>query len=554
MLRSVALPNTATSSSGAIRHHAAFPDTLTTTPEHSVATVYDVMMKGYKAYPTKHIMGSRKQVRVVKEEKDVKKTNPDGSTTTAKKVWNYFELAPFDWLSFQDVHDITHLNGCGLRALGLKPKDKVTIFADTSRDWMLMALSASTQNLTITTAYPTLGEEGLAHSLNECEVTTIFTNAELLPMILKIASKVKTLKNVLHNGTLDPEMAKKLKDLNAGLKLVSLVELQALGKANPVEPVAPTPDDLCCIMYTSGSTGPPKGVMLTHGNVVGAISGAKTLMDPLIVITDPREAYLAYLPLSHILEFVVELTAIYYGVKVGYGNVKTLTDASVRNCKGDLRELSPTFLCGVPQVWEGIRKVVMDKLQSAPTLVKTVFDYAFWIKWHLMCWGLSFLAYPLDVLIFSKIKDQVGGRLKFAISGGAPIPRATHQFMNVAADFALVNGYGMTECCAVASIQSPLQNTTFGILGEPVSCLEMKLVDVPEMNYRSTNVPKPQGEVWMRGASVMKGYYKQPKLTQEALTEDGWLMSGDIGEWNANGTLSIIDRKKNLVKLSNGEL
>jgi long-chain acyl-CoA synthetase len=111
----------------------------------------------------------------------------------------------------------------------------------------------------------------------------------------------------------------------------------------------------------------------------------------------------------------------------------------------------------------------------------------------------------------------------------------------------------MTECCAVLAVQDPAQPGVLGMVGPPTACAEIKLVDVPDSSYKSTNVPRPQGEIWMRGPTVMKGYYKQPKTTAESLTEDGWLMTGDIGEWTSDGNLAVIDRKKNLVKLSNGE-
>ncbi|KAJ3080640.1 long-chain fatty acid-CoA ligase [Rhizoclosmatium hyalinum] len=169
-----------------------------------------------------------------------------------------------------------------------------------------------------------------------------------------------------------------------------------------------------------------------------------------------------------------------------------------------------------------------------------------------MSMGMDYLAAPLDAIVFNKIKDQVGGRLKFALSGGAPTPKSTQQFLSVTC-VKTINGYGMTECSAVLALQEVVQCTTLGITGAPVTSVEVKLVDVPDAGYRSTNIPKPQGEIWVRGASIMKGYFKQPELTKEILTDDGWLMTGDIAEMNKDGTLQIIDRKKNLVKLANGE-
>ncbi|KAI9331185.1 hypothetical protein BDR26DRAFT_807019 [Obelidium mucronatum] len=551
MNQTVQLEGTETSSSGAIRRNILSPNAITTVPEEGVNTLFDILLSGATKYPTKDILGARHIVNVIEEEKEVTKKVPGGGEVKEIKKWKFFELSPYEWLTFGQVKDLALAYGSGFRALGLNPKDKLTIYAETSRDWMLMAFSASSQNITITTAYATLGEEGLVYSLQECEITTVFTNADLLPMILKVASKVPLLKNVVYNGSPDSSLLLKLDKDASHLNLVSLYELKTLGEKTPFEPVAPKADDLACIMYTSGSTGPPKGVMLTHGNVIGSVSGAKNFLNPMV--SDERtEVYLAYLPLSHILELVVEITMLYLGVAMGYGSVKTLTDSSVRNCLGDIRELKPVILGGVPQVWESIRKAVVSKIETGSSLVQSLFGAAYNLKWWLMQNGMGSLAGPLDTIIFNKIKDQVGGRLKYALSGGAPMPKSTQQFMNVVAT-TLVNGYGMTECAAVISIQDPKMITNLGALGGVVTSLEAKLVDVPDMGYRSTNVPKPQGELWVRGSSVMKGYYKQPQQTKEALTDDGWLMTGDIAEWNANGTLTIIDRKKNLVKLANGE-
>ncbi|KAJ3066945.1 long-chain fatty acid-CoA ligase [Podochytrium sp. JEL0797] len=547
--QSLPLHDTQTASAGPIHRSIKSPAELTTTPEAGINTMYDVLKRGFAKMPDKEMFGQRKVVRIVEEEKEVTKKIPGGGEVKEIKKWKFFELGPYEWMTYADAEKLCSAYGSGYRALGMKKGDKLTIFADSSRDWMLTAMSCILQSITITTAYATLGEDGLTYSLQECEVPTVFTNAELLPMIHKIAHVVKSLKNIVYNGTADPIVLQKLKNDAKHLNVLSLDELKSLGEKSPVDSVPSDKEDLALIMYTSGSTGPPKGVMITHANVVATVSGAVNFISDH---TDGDDVYLAYLPLAHILEFAVEMTLLYSGIRLGYGSVKTLTDSSVRNCKGDIRELRPTILAGVPAVWEGIRKAVESKIRAASSLSQTVFQAAFNLKWALISSGLGFLAAPLDALVFDKIKDQVGGRLKWALSGGAPMPKSTQQFLNVTAT-KLINGYGMTECTAVLAIQDVNQAGILGITGAPVTSCEIKLADVDNTNYKSTNVPKPQGEVWVRGPSVMKGYYKQEKLTRETITEDGWLMTGDIAEWNADGTLSIIDRKKNLVKLSNGE-
>ncbi|KAI9331217.1 hypothetical protein BDR26DRAFT_1011057 [Obelidium mucronatum] len=551
--KAAAQDNTATATASAIYRNTETND-LTHRPAEGINTVWDIMSRGFKTRADQEQFGQRRVVNIVEEEKEVTKKVPGGGEVKEIKKWKYFELSPFEWITWGQAEKLTHAYASGYRALGLKAHDKLTVYAETSRDWMFTAIAAAQQSITITTAYATLGEEGLTYSLQECEITTIFTNADLLPMIMKVFPNAKHLKNVIYNGTPDPEILEKLKKEFhhfRHLKVLSLHELQELGQKHLVDPVPPKGEDLALIMYTSGSTGPPKGVMLTHANVVATVSGARNYCLKQLK-EDGSEYYLAYLPLAHILEFAVEMTFSYMGIKLGYGSVKTLTDASVRNCKGDIRELRPTVMGGVPAVYEGIRKAVAGRIRDASSISQAVFHGAFNLKWLFMSMGMDFLAAPLDAIVFNKIRDQVGGRLKFALTGGAPIPKSTQQFLTVTA-VKTISGYGMTECTAVLAIQDVSQCTTLGITGAPVTSVEVKLVDVENTSYKSTNVPKPQGEIWVRGPSVMKGYYKQEQLTRETITEDGWLMTGDIAEMNEDGTLAIIDRKKNLVKLSNGE-
>ena len=196
--------------------------------------------------------------------------------------------------------------GCGLKSLGLKPLDKVTLFHSTSKEWMLMAHGCFTQNITITTAYDTLGEQGLAFSVNECQVSTLFTSVDLLPLIKRIIPLCKTLKHIIYspsmNGLSEKETSDVLQSIQESFPSIyfySLHQLKELGSDHPCEPVPPTSQDLCCIMYTSGSTGNPKGVMLTHGNVIASVAGGHVLLGKLIA----QDSYLAYLPLAHVLEF-----------------------------------------------------------------------------------------------------------------------------------------------------------------------------------------------------------------------------------------------------------
>ncbi|KAI9105288.1 hypothetical protein DFS34DRAFT_2823 [Phlyctochytrium arcticum] len=529
------------------RRNITKSDALAERPFPDMRTLYDVLGHSVKRNPDRKCMGIREIVRTVSEEKEITKL-VDGETIKEKKTWNFYELSEYKWITFREAREATLNIGSGLRHIGVKPGDKLTLFAATSRDWQLVAHASWSQSLTITTAYDTLGEDGLEYSLNECEIETIFTNADLLKMITRVAPKVPTLKRVIYNGEANAETLASLKSSHAHLQVLTLKEVEQLGKEHHAAPVPPKEEDLCCIMYTSGSTGAPKGVMLSHANIVAAIAAAKGITDT--VLRAAEEWYLAYLPLAHIFECVVEQLCLCEGIPMGFGTPRTLTDASVRNCKGDLRELRPTLLTGVPAVWETIRKGVATKLKAASPLQQRIFGYASALKWKLVQLGLPTTL--LDNTVFKPIRDQTGGRLRFALSGGAPMPKETQKFMTSCV-CPVVQGYGMTETCAASVIQLPADAGVLGRVGPPTIAIEVMLVAVEDTRYAPTNIPRPQGEVWLRGPTVMKGYYKNPTSTAETMSADGWLKTGDIGEFYPDGSLAIIDRKKNLVKLAHGE-
>ncbi|KAI9275407.1 hypothetical protein BY458DRAFT_454713 [Sporodiniella umbellata] len=528
---------------GRARRSNFSPESLVRVPAPHIHTLYDVLTESAKKYPNQKGFGFRKVEKMVEEEKEVTKF-VNGEEVKEKKTWKFFQMSPYFYLTYKEASRLTHDVGAGLLHLGLRERSKVEIFSPTNMYWLLTAHGCFTQNMTIVTAYDTLGEAGLLHSMNETGVEAIYTVGELLSTVTKVASQCPTLKHIIYSGEIKPDALEKTRKA-VTQRVISLDEVARLGRENPKETRQPEPEDLCCIMYTSGSTGNPKGVMLSHKNIVAAIAGCNTLLGHLV--TD-RDSMMAYLPLAHVLEFVVENVCIFWGATLGYGSVRTLTDASVRNCKGDIKEFRPTLMTGVPAVWESIRKGVLSKLSSASPKAQKLFYKAYATKAWLLERHLP--TGFIDKVVFNKIKDQVGGRLRFALSGGAPMSIETQKFLSVTVCPILV-GYGMTESCGMSCIMTPEQ-FGYGHVGSLVPCCEIKLVDVPDANYFSTN-EKPQGEVWVRGPSVTKGYWSRDDLTQETITQDSWLQTGDIAEWNDNGTITIIDRKKNLVKTSNGE-
>lgn len=417
-----------------------------------------------------------------------------------------------------------------------------------SAHWLAMSHGAVSQSIPIATAYDTLGEEGLKHSLVQTGARTIFCEPHLLSKLNNPLKEAKEIKFVIYNsdGDVKQENIDSLKSSYDYLTIMSFEELRELGEKNPVEPVVPEPEDLCCIMYTSGSTGPPKGVPIKHKAVVGAIAGVTTIIGQYI---GPGDRLLTYLPQAHILEFVFENACLYWGGTMGYGSPKTLSDASVRNCKGDIREFQPTILVGVPAVWESVKKGIIAKVNKGSIVVRNLFWSALATKSFLLSSGLPGTAI-LDAVVFKKIKDATGGHLRVCINGGGPIAKDTQRFISMAIT-PMLGGYGLTETTAMGALNDPM-HWTDSALGDIPSCVEVKLVDFEDAGYFTLNKP-PQGEIWIRGPTVFDGYFENEEETKEALTDDHWFKTGDIGEFDKNGHLRIIDRKKNLVKTLNGE-
>jgi len=247
---------------------------------------------------------------------------------------------------------------------------------------------------------------------------------------------------------------------------------------------------------------------------------------------------------------VVENAVLHYGAKMGFGNPKTLTEENmVDGCLGDLRELAPTAFAGVPLVYDKIKAGIMKKIANESFIKRIIFNFAIRIKKY--AWTHKKSTPLLDKIVFDQFKTGLGGNMRFMVSGGAPLSSSAHLFLASCFGIPLLQGYGLTETCGAGTVMQ-FGDRGQGNVGPPVPSCEVKLVDVPEMGYLSTD-DLPRGEIWVRGPSITKGYYLNPEKTSEVYTEDGWFKTGDIGVWNKDGTLSIVDRIKNLVKNPYGE-
>ncbi|PPR00806.1 hypothetical protein CVT26_012447 [Gymnopilus dilepis] len=532
---------------GPIRRSTLSKDGLVQRPFEGIDTVYDVVEYAARTHGNRKALGWRDIITVHEEEKEVKKV-VDGKEVNEKKKWKYFELSDYKYISFIELKEAVSEVARGLVHLGVTKDDVFNVYAQTSPNWQLMAHACGSISTPIATAYDTLGEDGLAHSLNEPNCVGLFTNAELLPTLQRVLARTPSVKYVVFDGEPSQSVLDKINAVRDSIQVYSLDKLREIGRAESMDAVQarrPKPEDLALIMYTSGSTGAPKGVCITHANLVASVGSVYVLLGHHLTYDD---SYLAYLPLAHVLEYIVELIMIFVGMPSGYGRVKTLTDASVRNCKGDISAFRPSIMVGVPAVWETIRKGIIAKVNSGGTIKKNLFNGALTAKKK----NLPVLSQVADSVVLAGVRAATGGRLRIALSGGAAISRETQEFLTTAL-VVVLQGYGMTETCGMCAILPP-ELFRYGSVGVPVPSIEIKLRDVPEAGYLSSNNP-PQGEVCIRGPSVTKGYYKRPDLNEDEtiFTKDGWMRTGDVGQWNSDGTLSLIDRVKNLIKLASGE-
>uniref|UniRef100_UPI003AAB72A8 long-chain-fatty-acid--CoA ligase 1a isoform X4 n=1 Tax=Centroberyx gerrardi TaxID=166262 RepID=UPI003AAB72A8 len=409
---------------------------------------------------------------------------------------------PYEWQSYREVADRAEYVGSALLHRGhSNAGDKfIGIFAQNRPEWTISELACYTYSLVVVPLYDTLGTEAIDYIIDKAAISTVICDVPDKARLLLdcVSGKEHAVKTIVIMEAFENDLVTRGQE--SGIEILSLKDLEGVGKANHQKPVPPKVEDLALICFTSGTTGNPKGAMLTHGNVI-----------------------------SNTAAFI----------RITEGDIRLLMD--------DLKTLQPTVFPVVPRLLNRM----FDKIfgQANTPLKRWLLDFASRRKEAELRSGVVRKDSMWDKLIFRKVQTSLGGRVRLMITGAAPVSPTVLTFLRAALGCQFYEGYGQTECTAGCSMSMP-GDWTAGHVGAPLPCNSVKLVDVAEMNYLAAN---GEGEVCVKGPNVFQGYLKDAEKTAEAIDEDGWLHTGDIGKWLPNGTLKIIDRKKHIFKLAQGE-
>jgi long-chain acyl-CoA synthetase len=418
----------------------------------------------------------------------------------------------------------------GLHALGFRAGDKLCLLSENRPEWTMMDFATLCAGGLTVPIYTTLVSDQVRYIIDDSDAkVVVVSNPDQWKKIEPLRSG---LNKVTHYIMIDGP---------APAGVLSFEDLEEKGRsAGAAEPglfdeltARVKPDDEASLIYTSGTTGVPKGVILTHGNFLSNVKAVRQVIE----FTE-KDVCLSFLPLSHVFERMVTFTYIYAGCTVGYAE-------SVEAVAQNLLEVRPHIMVSVPRVFEKIYTKVMDQVLASPAPRRKIFFWALKVGRKYAARklagrpipaGLRFKRAIAHKLVFSKIIARTGGRVRFFVSGAAPLSKEIAEFF-YAMGLVVLEGYGLTETSPALSVNT-FENLKFGTVGKPIPGVEIRIA--------------PDGEILARGPNVMKGYYKKEAETREVM-EGGWFHTGDIGHLDEDGFVVITDRKKDLIVTSGGK-
>ncbi|KAI8331068.1 hypothetical protein BC941DRAFT_439688 [Chlamydoabsidia padenii] len=531
--QAIEIPNTRKPGQTGVYRNAQFPELVETfSPE--VKTMYNIFQYGHKISRDRPCLGRR---------------SIDANGKHGAYVWETYE----------EVNQrITNFGSGLLNFINHTVKDSRTksipvgIWSLNRPEWFVADMACAAYGMYTVALYDTLGPDAVEYVVNHSELETVICSGDHILDILKIREQLPNLKTIISMDNIEdgakhiaPGSVSSSAVIKAWAKeknvfLTDMATLEAEGNKNQRPINLPQPDDLACLMYTSGTTGNPKGVMLTHRNFVSAVSGSHCSLKG-----NQDDISISFLPLAHIFGRINDTLAIAFGHRIGYfaGNMNTLLE--------DIQELKPTVMAAVPRLLNRIYSKIVASTVDAPGMVGTMARRGVAAKLENLESGNGYTHPVWDHLIFNKVKQAMGGNLRLMVTGSAPIGKEIMQFLRVVLCCDIREGYGATETTAATACNLEGEYQA-GHLGAPFAANEIMLLDVPEMDYLSTD-PQPRGEICVRGPNIFTGYFKDEEKTREAIDEEGWFHTGDIGLINERGCLIIIDRKKNIFKLAQGE-
>lgn len=423
---------------------------------------------------------------------------------------------------------------CGFKNLGIGKGDRVAIFSENRVEWTFADMAIMAAGAVSVPIYATSSAAQVSYILDHCSAKAVFVNSvEQADKVNSIRQDLPSLNQVIgfnrgmtnHNCDLDFEQ---LRQMGINYRDANNIKLSDLYKEL-------RSDDLNAIMYTSGTTGPPKGCMLTHGNIIYICRSVS-----MILPVEKDDLVLSFLPLAHSMErHGGQFLSIYLGLPTAYS-------ASLDTVRDDLAEVRPTWTRAVPRFFEKAYNRVQVTVQGYSPLKKAIFDWALAVGKASNFYrqdakplplGLAIKYRVADILVYRKIKKLMGGRLRFFISGGAPLAREIIEFFS-ALDILVAEAYGLTECTVVCTANR-LEKYRFGTVGYPIPGAEIKLAE--------------DGEILIRTPGVLKGYFRNDEATKAVIDDEGWFYSGDIGYFTDEDYLVISDRKKDLIITAGGK-